>query len=443
MRARAALLATLAAAASACAPAKTPAAQMPKVGPAIDTATAESDAKGLAGEVYNTLGRGKTDNLIPLLAPSLVVFGPRRLDALASRSDALVALGKVIDARKQAAVKSSELTVVPAPSGRSAWAVDVVVVDGTPLAVTAVLSNSDDLWLVDAATIARTPAKATVKTELARDAVVPNGMAATPKPDERAQGAIAKFQAGLADQTRWGADLAEREHPVVIGPLAGEVARTKKDVKALWAKRAKAKVRELAVGDIAAAVTPDGELAWVSAPVTRASADDDGVVPLRVFAIYENTGGTWQLAALQESLAIDAPGMGVAYKKLAPAAPKADAPAPEVVATAKPTKPAKHAKAEPTREPDDEPAAKPAKAKVAKVAKVTKPAKAKPAKQPAPAAEVADTDDEHPVKPKRRHAAAEDAKPRAAAADEWQPHKKKKHKRPVEDDGDEVQVTDE
>ncbi|MCX5744861.1 MAG: nuclear transport factor 2 family protein, partial [Proteobacteria bacterium] len=314
----------LAIAATACGHAQVATPEALKLGPEIDEATAANDVKGHVNEIYNDVAKGRADGLIPLLAPALTVFGPRRVDAVASREAALIAFGKGVDARKPPTVTSSgTLAVQPARGGRSAWVFDVVMVDGAPMAMTAVVSNTDDLWLLDAATIAHTPKQELVKTELAQDAVVPPGMVAVARADARAAGAVARFQKGFVDQSTWGTDLASRDHPVVIGPTAGELARGAKDVKKLWSHRLETHVREIVVGETSSSVTPDGQIAWVTAPVNRIS-DDDPLTPLRVFAIYEKDGAEWKLTALQESIAIDQPGAGVPYKKFAPPAPKGE-----------------------------------------------------------------------------------------------------------------------
>ena len=110
-------------------------------------------------EIYQTIGRGKADSMFSLLADPLTVFGPRRADATITRADALVALGKLVDpkAKKHAQLRSGGLSVVVSQGGRSAWAFDLVNVDGRLLAATAVLSNTGDLWSVTAATLATVP----------------------------------------------------------------------------------------------------------------------------------------------------------------------------------------------------------------------------------------------------------------------------------------------
>jgi hypothetical protein len=299
--------------------------------PTVDEAKAEKDAKSLVREIYQTLNRStNTDGLMPLLAEPLVVFGPRRTDAHATRTDALVAMREVLDARgkeKNPSLTSGSLAVIASPGGLSALAVDVVTVEGSPMAMTAVLANADDFWVVVAASLARTPAMRTVRTQLKSDAVVPPAMAAPAKVTEQAEDAANRFKRGLADPGSWAEDLAKRGDAIVIGVSAGEVTRGKKAIASLWKKRAKSNTRYATAGDVAAATTPDGKLAWVTVPAVQ-FADDDDPLPLRLFAVYERTGSGWQLIALQEALAIDEPGAGANFKKITPPAVKEEPPPP-------------------------------------------------------------------------------------------------------------------
>lgn len=382
----------------------------PKQQPAIGAKEATKGATDLVTSIYDSIGHGDSDGLMTLAAEKLVVFGPRRADASANRSDALVALGKEVSAKKKAPVGNSTLQVTPAQGGHSAWAFDVVDVGGEPMVITAVLTNSDDIWLVDAAALARAPAAKVAAKELARDAVVPPGMAGVPaKVDPSAAKVADKFQHALGAQSEWGDDLTSRDAALVVGPAAGEVAHGKKDIKKLWKKRLKANTREVAVGDVTASATPDGMLAWVSAPVTRAS-DDAPPMPLRVFAIYEKRSDDWKLVALQESIAVDAPGAGAALAKKAPAAaPKAE----------------------------DKPDAKPAD----KSDKPDKPKKKKKKPKPDPDADVdsdsASTSDEDAPKPmhkRKKPAASDDDSGEQLSA---HPRKHKPHA-----DDDDIAVTD-
>ena len=292
---------------------------------AVDERKAEKGAKDLVGEIYESIGHGDTDGLMSLLADPLIVFGPRRADAMGTRADALVALKAQIDpkAKKKPELKSGSLAVVASPGGHSAWAIDVLDVGGRPMTLTAVLTNADDIWQVHAAALAETPTMKSIRTELKKDAIVPPGLSGVAKNDPSAKPAVDKFTRGLADQDVWGADLGSRSDAIVIGPATGDVTRGKSDIKKLWKKRTKANTRDTAAGDVTAEVTPDGELAWVSAPVVQ-FADDDDPLPLRLFAVFEKTGADWKMIALQESLAVDEPGAGANYRKAtAPALAKA------------------------------------------------------------------------------------------------------------------------
>lgn len=354
---------------AACGGSSAPAPAAPAVAPAVDARKAENDAKSLVVEIYDTVSRGKTDSLFSLLSERLVVFGPRAADAMMTRSDALVALGKVVDpkAKRHAAVHSGGLDVITSPGGHSAWMFDVVSAGVDRLAVIAVLTNSDELWAVSAAALAETPSGRQVKAEAARDAIVPPGAAAAGKLDPRAADAVERFKKGLLDQQAWGDDLAARSDAVVIGPTAGDVSRGKAAIQRAWKARLRSKVREAISGETTAAMTPDGQLVWISAPVTRV-ADDEDPMPLRIFAIYEKDAAGWRMIALHEALAFSDAGAGAPFKKVLPPAPPP--PEPPKVEEKKP------------EATDKKPEAQAKKAK-----KATKPKKAKPKKKDPPAAE--------------------------------------------------------
>lgn len=299
--------------------------------PPISERKAEKDAKGLVAEIVQSVEHAKTDGLMALLAEPIVVFGPRRTDATQSRSDALVALRTKFDAMGKDAkpsVKSAGLNVVASPGGNSAWVVDVMDVEGTPMSAMMVLSNEDDFWVVVAAGIAHTPSMREVRAELKKDAIVPPGMPGIAKVTDSAEGAVDRFKKGLADPSVWAEDLAKRSDAVVVGPSEGDITRGKKDIATLWKKRAKVNLRHASAGEITAMTTRDGELAWVTAPVVR-FADDDEPLPLRLFSVFEKTDGKWTMIALQESLAVDEPGVGANFKKVTPPGVKEEEPPPK------------------------------------------------------------------------------------------------------------------
>lgn len=393
---RAVLPAVLLAAACGSAP---PPVAAPKLGPPVAREDAVKGARDAVTSIYESLDHGDSDGLMTLASAKLVVFGPRRGDALANRSDALVALGKVVNRQSKAALASSALQVVPTAGGHSAWAFDVVEVGGEPMAALAVLENDDDMWLVGAATLGRTPTAKLAAKELADDAVVPPGLpgltGTAAKVDAAAEGAAEKFRRGLAEQATWGDELGARGDALVVGPRAGEVTHGKAEVKKLWKKRLKANTREALAGELAGATTPDGKLAWITAPVTR-TADGAAVLPLRVFAVYARSGDDWKLVALQETVAIDEPGAALAMLKKAPAG------AP-VVAVA----------------PSDAPPPKAKKPRTAKKkAKPVEPADDAPVEAPKPAVASTDDEDEAPVVVKHKKKAKKPAKKKPVAADD-------------------------
>lgn len=335
MRRTARLVAVFAIAAACGGGGKTKVADKP-VGPAVDEKTAEKDAEGLVTEIYDTINRGKPDNLFSLLNDPLIIFGPRKADATVTRSEALVALGKVVDpkSKQHAQLRSGSLGVIASAGGHSAWAFDVVSVEGQPMAMMAVLTNDNDLWALSAAALAHTPTMKEIRAELKKVAVVPPGAMSAAKIDERAEGAVEKFKKGLLDQQTWGDDLSSRTEALVIGPSKDDITKGKKEIKRLWKKRMDAETRAATSGEISAAATPDGQLAWVTAPVTRVEKDEDPL-PLRVFAVFEKDGDGWKMIALQESLAVDEPGAGTSFLKFMPPEPKPPEPPPEVKETKK------------------------------------------------------------------------------------------------------------
>jgi ketosteroid isomerase-like protein len=301
------------------------------IGPAVDEKTAKKDASGLVEEIYETINRGKPDNLFSLLNDPLIVFGPRKGDGMITRSEALVALGKLIDpkAKSRAQVRSASLAVMASQGGHSAWAFDVLDVEGKQVVGLAVLTNDDDLWALSAATLARTPTMREIRAELKKVAVVPPGAMSKAQVDDRAEGAVEKFKRGLLEQSVWGDDLSNSTEALLVGPTAGDVTKGKKEIKRVWKKRMDAETRAAISGEISAATTPDGQLAWVTAPITRVEKDEEPL-PLRAFAVYEKNAEGWKMIALHESLALDEPGSGAAFVKVLPPALKPPEPPPEV-----------------------------------------------------------------------------------------------------------------
>jgi ketosteroid isomerase-like protein len=164
-----------------------------------------------------------------------------------------------------------------------------------------------------------------VKAEAARDAIVPPGATAAARIAPGANAAVDRFKQGLVEQQAWGDDLASRSDAIAVGPIAGDVARGKAAIKRRWKARLASNVREAASGELSAAITADGQLVWISVPVTRV-ADGEEPMPLRLFTVYEKAGAGWKMIALHEAIAFDEPGSGTAWKKIVPPAPRAPEP---------------------------------------------------------------------------------------------------------------------
>jgi len=140
----------------------------------------------------------------------VVVFGPRPLDAMATRSDALVALGKIVDPKAKKARRGAlgwtryvvTLARRPPRRGRA----DVVSVGGQRLAVTGRADQQRRHLGVSAAVLAETPTGKQVKAEAAKDALVPPGLAAAAKrdPGRRATRSRAVSRRASSIQQTWG-----------------------------------------------------------------------------------------------------------------------------------------------------------------------------------------------------------------------------------------------
>jgi len=306
----------------------------------VDEKQAQGEAKSHLAEIYRTLNKTNTDGLMTLVAEPLVVFGPRKADAMATRADAIVALREFVDEKKRFSIRSGSLVVTASPGGHSAWAVDQFVAQNQRMTTTAILSSADELWAVDTIALASIPTANAIKASLGTDAVVPPASSAPAKTVEAASAAAERFVAGLANPKFVSSDMV-RDGAVQIG-VGGDVVRGKAPLSKVWAKRVKTHVRSALAGDLASGITNDQKLAWVSAPVVR-FGDGEPAMPMRLFAVYERAGSGWRLAVWHESVAIDAAGAGAAFKQVqAPAIVEEPPPPPKTPPGKKPgKKPAK------------------------------------------------------------------------------------------------------
>jgi len=222
----------------ACGGAPAPPPVAPKL-PAVDERKAEKDAKGLLTEIYQSIGHGDTDGLMSLLAEPLVVFGPRKNDALGTRADALVALKEKVESeietKARAAIERAHGRRIARRSLRVGGRRDDDQRRATRDHVRAVEHRrSVERQRRDARTYAADetgPRRAQARRGRA------DGMAGVAKLDPGARGAADKLSKGLNEQKIWFDDLATRSDSVVIGPALGDITRGKKDIKKMWEHR--------------------------------------------------------------------------------------------------------------------------------------------------------------------------------------------------------------
>jgi hypothetical protein len=170
--------------------------------------------------------------------------------------------------------------------------------------MTAFLSESDELWLVDVIHLGRA-----MSAEQARAAKL-----AAPAPWPA--GAGGGGGAGAGDLVKRFRELADAPETVVeqidpkskdallLGAGAKDVTRGAKAIKKAWKKKAKSPPSWEIDGDVAAGVAPDGSLGWAAATVNVADGDGGGEpIPHRFFAVYERREDAWTLVALHAALA--------------------------------------------------------------------------------------------------------------------------------------------
>jgi hypothetical protein len=244
---------------------------------AVDMGDAAKAARGVLTEIYGDLRRGDVGGVSGLIAPDVFAVGPGASDVFVAREDAVFAVAAVMRSGDRHKLVSRALKVSATPGGHSAWASDSLEVDGVPLALTAVLVESDGLWVVVAVHVGRTgEAPGAGK----KRAPLPGGVAAG------AAEAVKLYRAGIAAPEKFVDQLSSGPDVLMLGNGAKEVTRGAKPVRKLWKKRLATPPRLSLDGEPHAQVTPDGALAWVFANLDIA-AEGGAKEAYRTLVLYQ------------------------------------------------------------------------------------------------------------------------------------------------------------
>ena len=251
-------------------------------------------ARGVIEEIYESIRRGDVDGLSAIVAPELIVIGPDSGKGTRARADALIALGEALGSGKHD-VESKELRVGASPAGASAWAVDRVVVDGKPMHFVALLTGADDLWSVTMVHLAR-PISSREADQAIGGLTGPPGMTAARGSEE-----VGKLLQSMAAAPELILEqLGEDEDSVLVPGTSRTLTVGRKAIRKLWKKVMKAAPAWTLLGGVASGLSSDGSLGWAWAHVDVAI--DGPPLTHRVFAIYRQSGGTWDLLVVHPAV---------------------------------------------------------------------------------------------------------------------------------------------
>jgi hypothetical protein len=269
------------------------AATKPPAAPVEDApADASAEVRGVVQEAYGSLGHGNREGVLPLLADKVHVLGPGANDQVDQRSECVVGLSGMFPADKKHRIASHALRAIVSPGGASAFVSDQVDVDGVPYAASAVMEQQGGVWVATAIVVARALPAARQGT-----AALPPIAGAV---DPAAKGAVDELARAAARPELFVDQLADGPEVVAIGPAPKDLIRGGAAIHKAW-KKALKKHPTLAIdGKVAAGATPDGQLAWVHANVTR-GADGGEPSVRRGFYVYAKDGAGWRLIAAHES----------------------------------------------------------------------------------------------------------------------------------------------
>jgi ketosteroid isomerase-like protein len=267
---------------------------------AVSSTAAARAARDHITEIYGGLRSGSSGGLLPLLDPALLAIGPAPGDLYTDRSAALVALAAAVTDGVKHKLKSTNLRVVASPAGHSAWATDVIDLDGKKYSIAVILLEADELWTVTAVEIAEPITKKALgklldKGPLPEPTPIPPPAGGADKDLAALWKAAAMSPDALADQL---ADSPE----AVARDIGGKATVGPKAIKKAW-KKANKKVATAPRADgVHARVAPDGTLGWVlgTIDVTDGKAPP---VPTRTLYVYDKADGGWALMLAFPSIA--------------------------------------------------------------------------------------------------------------------------------------------
>jgi len=261
-----------------------------EVGGKDEQRTAVTRAREIVQEGYKALRRGDVDSLHALLGADVFAVGPAAGDVFTNRSDVVVALSSRLSRAKHK-VSSRGLHVVSSPGGHSAWAADRIEIDGAAYRMTAILSERDEMWVIDAIHLSRPADEGDASAGPGLTLLVGPGAGDIATLFREATGTPAK----LPDQ------LADSKDALVIGAGGQSPTKGTKAIRKLWRKAFDPPpVLELR-GGIRAGVGVDGTLGFACASI---GVGEDGGKPVgqRFFFLYERETRGWKLIAIHRSI---------------------------------------------------------------------------------------------------------------------------------------------
>lgn len=269
------------------------------VEPADAPSDAAADVRGVVQEAYGSLGHGSCEGILPLMADHVYAIGPAGGEAIAARSDVVVALGAAFPPEKKHRMNSHALRAVVSPGGASAYVWDQLDIDGAPYVATAVMEQQGGMWVAVAVEVAK-PGGGAKGAHGAAPSPSPSSSSSSDV-DASAKAAVALFTQGAAAPERFLDQLADGPEVVALGPGAKDVIKGGAAIHKAWKKALKKKPTLTITGGVRAGATPDGQLVWIHADVMRGSEGGGEPAPRRIFYVYTRDGAGWRLSVAHES----------------------------------------------------------------------------------------------------------------------------------------------